>query len=127
MVEFRIDKRNGAPILMEVNPRFWGSLQLSIMSGVDFPYLLYKMYKCGDVEKNLSYKKGIKCRWLLPGDILWFMDSPNKLKNIKEFVKFKTNYDIVSFNDFGPTLGFLIASGRYMFDSDMWKYVKRKN
>ena len=28
MVEFRIDARDGMPKLMEVNPRFWGSLQL---------------------------------------------------------------------------------------------------
>ena len=41
-IEFRIDSRDGVPKIMEVNPRFWGSLQLSILSGVDFPYLLYK-------------------------------------------------------------------------------------
>jgi len=43
MVEFRVDARDGTAKLMEVNPRFWGSLQLSILSGADFPYLLYNL------------------------------------------------------------------------------------
>ncbi len=36
MVEFKIDKRDNEPKLMEVNPRFWGSLPLAVASGVDF-------------------------------------------------------------------------------------------
>ena len=31
------------PKLIEVNPRFWGSLALAIYAGIDFPYLLYKL------------------------------------------------------------------------------------
>ena len=39
MAEFKVDPRDGIPKLMEVNPRFWGSLHLAIISGVDFhPY-----------------------------------------------------------------------------------------
>ena len=37
MVEFKEDAATGEPVLMEVNGRFWGSLQLAIDSGVDFP------------------------------------------------------------------------------------------
>ncbi len=99
MVEFRVDPRDGVPKLMEINPRFWGSLQLSILSGVDFPYLLYKLVTEGYVEPNLDYKTGVKCRWLLPGDMLWFFSAPNKLRNVKEFIKFNTNYDILSWDD----------------------------
>jgi hypothetical protein len=36
MVEFKMDPRDDTPKLMEVNPRFWGSLQLAISSGVHF-------------------------------------------------------------------------------------------
>ena len=36
MVEFRV-AQDGTPYLMEVNGRFWGSLQLSIDCGIDFP------------------------------------------------------------------------------------------
>ena len=37
MVEFKHDERDGVPKLMEINGRFWGSLQLAIDAGVDFP------------------------------------------------------------------------------------------
>ena len=126
MVEFRVDPRDGVPKLMEINPRFWGSLQLSILSGVDFPYLLYKLVTEGYIEPDLDYKTGVKCRWLLPGDMLWFFSAPNKLRNLKEFIKFNTNYDILSWDDPGPTFGFMMATARYMFDREMWRFVIRK-
>lgn len=126
MVEFRVDARDGILKLMEVNPRFWGSLELSILAGVDFPYLLYRMIMDGDIEPALDYKKEVKCRWLLPGDILWFLSGPNKLKNLPAFLKFNANYDIISSEDPMPTLGFMLATGRYLFDKEMWKFVLRR-
>jgi predicted ATP-grasp superfamily ATP-dependent carboligase len=125
MVEFRKDLRDGSLKLMEVNPRFWGSLQLSILAGIDFPYLLYKMFTDGDVEPITDYKAGIKCRWLLPGDLLWFASTPNKLKNFKEIIRFDVPDDILSLNDFGPTLGFFSATIRFLFDKEMWKFIIR--
>ncbi len=126
MVEFRIDPRDNIPKLMEVNPRFWGSLQLSILSGVDFPYLLYKMLTEGDIEPHLSYQENVYCRWLLPGDILWYLNSPNKIEKLPEFLNFKTKDDIISLEDPGPTFGFMLATARYLFDKEMWKFVLRR-
>jgi len=42
MVEFKRDAK-GVPYLMEINPRFWGSVQLAVRSGVDFPYLAMQL------------------------------------------------------------------------------------
>ena len=36
MVEYRHDPSTGRCCLMEINGRFWGSLQLAIDAGVDF-------------------------------------------------------------------------------------------
>ena len=36
MVEYKLEAATGVPYLMEVNGRFWGSLQLAVDSGVDF-------------------------------------------------------------------------------------------
>lgn len=129
MVEYRVDPRDSIPKLMEINPRWWGSLPLSIYSGVDFPYLLYKLAMDGDIEKNLFYKPGMKCRWLLPGDILHLITAPDKVKNFKEFIKFKQKdmaYDILSSDDPGPTAGFILAVMRFLFDKNMWKFVIKK-
>lgn len=126
MVEFRIDARDGSLKLMEVNPRFWGSLQLSILSGVDFPYLLYRLLMEGDVEPVMDYKEKVYCRWFLPGDILWFLNSPKNLQNIRKFFSWNVPDDIISKKDIGPTFGFLVASLRYMFNKEMWKFVLRR-
>ncbi len=40
MVEYKKDLRQGDYVLMEINGRFWGSLQLAIDAGVDFPRML---------------------------------------------------------------------------------------
>ncbi len=65
MVEFKYDESNKKGWLLEVNPRFWGSLALAIHSGVDFPYLLYKMALDGDVEPVLDYQTNLQGRWIM--------------------------------------------------------------
>lgn len=127
MVEFRVDKRDGSLKLMEVNPRFWGSLQLSILANVDFPYRLYKMIMENDINQNLDYKDNVYCRWLLPGEILWYLNSPNKLKNIYKLLDFTVPDDILSWSDPGPTFGFMLATLRYITSKEMWKFVLRKD
>ncbi|RLI34535.1 hypothetical protein DRO66_08660 [Candidatus Bathyarchaeota archaeon] len=61
-VEFKMD-REGTPRLMEVNSKFWGTLELSIASGVDFPRLLYEIAEDGDVEPCFRYEKGLQMWW----------------------------------------------------------------
>jgi hypothetical protein len=48
---------------MEVNARFWGSLQLAIDSGVDFPRLLVESALGEPKERNPSYQIGVRSRW----------------------------------------------------------------
>jgi len=67
MAEFKMTS-DGTPYLIEINGRFWGSLQLSIESGIDFPYLLYMVALGHKIDPDIAYIKGIKCRWLM-GDI----------------------------------------------------------
>lgn len=62
-VEFRLDLRDNTPRLMEINPRFWGSLCVAMKAGVDFPYLLYRMAVNGDVNSVFNYKIGVKGRY----------------------------------------------------------------
>jgi len=63
MAEFKVTP-DGKPYLMEVNGRFWGSLQLAIDAGVDFPWLLYQLATGRDVESVNGYVIGVKSRWL---------------------------------------------------------------
>ena len=67
MVEFRVAE-DGTAHLMEINTRFWGSLQLAVDAGVDFPWLLYRTAIGEKVLPNGSYTIGRRLRWLL-GDL----------------------------------------------------------
>jgi predicted ATP-grasp superfamily ATP-dependent carboligase len=134
MVEFRIDARNNEPKLMEINPRFWGSLQLAVYSGVDFPYLFYQMAMKGDVEPVMDYEIGKRVRWLLMGDILWFLTVKNKLKLLPEFLRFwGMGYDILSFDDPLPAVGAIVEGFRSLTIKERrqhafgrgWDYIQR--
>ncbi len=54
--------------MMEVNGRFWGSLQLAIDAGVDFPTLLLRTALGEEVAPVTSYRSGVRSRWLW-GDV----------------------------------------------------------
>ena len=110
MVEFRIDP-SGKPWLMEVNTRFWGSLQLAIDAGVNFPLMLCKI-ALGETAENLNYKKGQRLRWLL-GDVdslyLYLRDSEFSLKEkLLKLIQFLTpmpwctRHEVNRWDDMGP-------------------------
>ena len=72
MVEYKENRRTGEPVLMEVNGRFWGSLQLAVDAGVDFPYLVVQLATGQPLDIPDTYKIGVRSRWSL-GDLdhLW--------------------------------------------------------
>lgn len=43
MFEYRHDPHSGRTVLLEVNPRFWGSLPLALAAGADFPARLFEL------------------------------------------------------------------------------------
>jgi hypothetical protein len=63
MVEYKRDAKTGQPFLMEVNGRFWGSLQLAIDAGVDFPALLAACALDEKVDPQPNYRVGVRSRW----------------------------------------------------------------
>lgn len=127
-LDFLIDSRDKKPKLLEVNPRFWSSLELAILSGVDFPYLLYKMALDGDVETVTKYETGIKLRFLV-GDILWLLGTKNKLKALPEFLKFmdgSIGYAIWSLDDPKPIVGFILDNLLCMIKKDRREHILRQ-
>jgi len=120
MVEFKLDDRDGIPKLMEINGRFWGSLQLAIDAGMDFPEILINTFTNNQIEISQDYKIGIKTRWFL-GDVDALISVLTKNKNklnlpvrfdskfiyLMKFLKlYQKNmyYEIESLTDIGPCL-----------------------
>jgi predicted ATP-grasp superfamily ATP-dependent carboligase len=63
MAEFRTDGQSRW--LMEFNARLWGSLQLAVDSGVDFPSHFVDAVLGEPAKETPSYRVGIRSRWLL--------------------------------------------------------------
>jgi predicted ATP-grasp superfamily ATP-dependent carboligase len=63
MVEFKEDATTGERYLMEINGRFWGSLQLAIDAGVDFPRLLAEAALGEHPRAVTDYRLGVRWRW----------------------------------------------------------------
>jgi len=110
MVEFKVGD-DGIPYLMEINTRFWGSLQLAIDAGLEFPYMLYQM-TIGEKLHPPPYKQGIRLRWLL-GDLdrLYIVlkstdySLDNKFQQALSFLNFfstNTHYEINRLRDIKP-------------------------
>lgn len=65
MVEFKKSRRDGRYYLIEVNPKFWGSLALGVAAGVDFPRHLLEILSGADVSTRPGdYRRDFVYRWL---------------------------------------------------------------
>ncbi len=113
MVEFKVAE-NGTPYIIEVNTRFWGSLQLAVDAGVDFPYLMYKLAVNKEIHEVSEYKVGSKLRWYL-GDLdsllITFKSKEfNFQKKIARFARFfipdliNTKHEIFRYSDIKPAI-----------------------
>jgi predicted ATP-grasp superfamily ATP-dependent carboligase len=117
MVEFRKEHSTGIPYLMEVNGRFWGSLQLSIDAGINFPVQLVRLWTGEAVLAENEYRVGVRSRWLL-GDVDHLLmrlrangatpaDAPTLPHLFMDFCQFfrrDTRYEVESLRDPGPSL-----------------------
>jgi hypothetical protein len=129
MMEYKQDRRTGRSFLMEVNGRFWGSLQLAVHAGVDFPYLSYQLALGQSLEIPHTYSVGVRSRWLL-GDLDHLLlrlfhsngeqhlpdGAPSRGRALLAFLKFAgsgLHYDVVSRDDPRP---FLYEAHQYARD-----------
>lgn len=121
MVEFKRDVRDGRPKLMEINGRFWGSLQLAIDAGVDFPRLLIDSLERLPEQPQLDYRTGVRTRWLW-GDIDALMlrlfrpaaqldlppDAVSKTRYLRDFLASfidpATRLEVERLSDLGPAV-----------------------
>ena len=68
MIECKRDLATGRHAFMEINGRLWGSLQLALDAGVDFPTLLVRAATGEPVSPVRTYRVGVRSRWFW-GDV----------------------------------------------------------
>jgi predicted ATP-grasp superfamily ATP-dependent carboligase len=130
MVEFKQDVRDGSLRLMEINGRFWGSLQLAIDAGVDFPAILLDVARGKQITPFDNYRVGIRSRWFL-GDLDALIAvlrqprrqlnlpaaHPSRLRLLWDFLHLAsrdTRYEVLKMRD--PMPG-LVEIRRWLFDA----------
>ncbi len=126
--EFMMNPETGEIYFMEVNPRFWASVQLAISCGIDFPHLLYRVARGETVPEVHSYDVGKRCRWLFPGDFLHYVTNPKRAEMDPPFFQLRapnTVYDGMSRDDWRATLGVFVSLGHYVFSADLWRMLLR--
>jgi predicted ATP-grasp superfamily ATP-dependent carboligase len=72
-IEFRRDAA-GRPLLMEINARLSGSLEVAVRSGVDFPNLYWRWAAGEQLSAVSGYRTGIRMRFLA-GDFEWLWEN----------------------------------------------------
>jgi hypothetical protein len=118
MMEYKQDRRTGECVLMEVNGRFWGSLELAVAAGVDFPFLAFQLATGIAPETAPPYEAGVKNRWVL-GDLDHLLlrlcrsaealdlpsGAPSTMTALADFLKIvqpKLHYEVISGADWRP-------------------------
>jgi len=76
MVEFKRRRSDGRFFLIELNPRFVGSLELAIAAGVDLPWLYAQMAARRPIVGPNRYRVGLRYRWLLSKNVAFVFENP---------------------------------------------------
>ncbi len=120
MMEYKQDRRTGECVLMEINGRFWGSLELAVAAGIDFPFLALQLANGIRPLTPPAYEAGVKNRWLL-GDLDHLLlrlfrsaealhlpgGAPSALRTLVDFltvVQPGLHYEVISGRDWRPFL-----------------------
>jgi len=120
MVEYKMDREGSTPYLMEINGRFWGSVQLAVDAGVDFPRLLTSLSLGEEIGPPPAIQPGVRSRWWL-GDLDHLLirlrrsdaalhlppGSPGRLRALRSFLTHRPSVDrgeVLRWSDPAPGL-----------------------
>lgn len=119
MVECKRDEATGRHVFIELNGRLWGSLQLAIDAGVDFPSLLVACATGDPVNAPVRYTAGVRTRWSWgdvdhlyarlaksPAQLRLEAPYPSRLAVLRDFVldTFRTRPEVERLDDLTPAL-----------------------
>ena len=127
MVEWKKDIRDNSYKLIEINPRFWGGLELAIKCGVNFPRQYVNLLcekKTGD---SCVYPLGVISRWLIPGDLLWFLSQKGRENTdyLDFFRHVLRDSDEWSRDDIPGSIATVICQLIQCLNPTNWKYFMR--
>ena len=117
MIECKRDAHTGKHVLMEVNARLWGSLQLAIDAGVDFPALLARCVQGEEVPLCHVYRTDVRSRWFW-GDVdnllLRLRDRAWRRGAVRDFLNASAQRDRTEVWRWRDPLPFLVESLQWL-------------
>ncbi|HME11389.1 MAG TPA: hypothetical protein VKF79_00910 [Candidatus Acidoferrum sp.] len=116
MVEFRHDSRDNEFKLIEVNPKFWGSLDLALAAGADFPGDLCRMADGQQLTFTDAYDRDLRFHWpfSISGELYHLKSRPQSLFEVTgDFLSPRVKSNVWP-SDPLPNLRELAMLGRYL-------------
>lgn len=97
MAEFRLDERDNEYKLLELNPKLWGSLDLTIEAGVNIPEMIIRIALNESVEMNKTYQY-VRYKWLIPDELKYTL-AYFSFKNVIDFLDVRGSKTNLYFHD----------------------------
>ncbi|MBV8149669.1 MAG: ATP-grasp domain-containing protein [Candidatus Eremiobacteraeota bacterium] len=111
MVEFKRSDRDGELYLMEINPKLWGSLDLAIAAGCNFPVWIARAVIDGAGPANGAYAEGLTYQWLMPNGLRAFLRYPElRAAFVHNVLRPEVKTDLCWTDPLPTTLGLLSMS-----------------
>jgi len=102
MVELMLESQTDRFKLLEVNPKLWGTLELSIKAGVDFPLEMIRYYCLHEPSDRVDYKE-MDFYWLW--DLLRWRRARGKPLGLRELLRlYRKEHTEIDLRDVGPEL-----------------------
>ena len=113
-LDFRRDRRDGKPKLLDFNARLAGTNDISTLSGVNFPLLLYRLALGDEPDPSFEVHTDLGFRWLIFGELVHLLQTDHRLRVAKELLKWKNVSANLWLTDPLPHLAHLldVAAGR---------------
>ncbi len=124
MVEFKKDS-SGKYRLMEINPKYWGSLDLALEAGALFPLLQAKYIQNEKIEYSEKYDRNLRYHWPFPGDWKHAIEKPENFFNVLlDCINPKTKSNLWFHDDLKATI-FILLSAPYFAMKKLLRKVKK--
>jgi predicted ATP-grasp superfamily ATP-dependent carboligase len=120
------DPHEGRYKLLEVNPRLWSSIALTIDSGVDVPRAMLDIVAGAEPARSTDYRTDQCYRWVFPNELLWAVDgwnTPSRIARLLERDGEATTYSILSRRDPGAAAGAAVQSARFLVAPEKRKQI----
>lgn len=123
MVEFKRNSHSKELYLMEVNPKFWGSLELGISHGVDFSGAIHAIDK--DVEfLEINQRIMVRFQWPFHGDLSHLKILGLWKPIVKDLINYKVKKNIYLSDPFPILFRLAIIAVKFLTSLNLFKGLK---